>query len=167
MNIVAIITKSFRINFIKYTSHNSINPYINPFGLHLSPEILLNFLSASYPNVTGANFQIYGVEIIGKCICESKKLKVGIFTHAPPREKLSQAFYNNTPQAEENYPSPLGSIFRKSILPPISRRRKRGAGKTVEQYLDTFRSVSEKIKHQLKRINTNLNRLLPHTVPLS
>ena len=34
------------------------------------------------------NFQIYGVQIAGKCICNLKRLSQDILTHAPPPGKL-------------------------------------------------------------------------------
>ena len=71
------------------------------------------------------NFQIYGAQITGKCICNSKKQKkkkkVDIFNHAPPR--------SNSLQGSFHHPLPLSPskgklliparlyFFRKSILP--------------------------------------------------
>ena len=43
---------------------------IEPLGFYLSPEHLLNFRCISH---NGWGFlQIYGVQITGKCICESE-----------------------------------------------------------------------------------------------
>ena len=55
------------------------------------------------------NHHIYGVQITGKCICESKKLNQDIFAHAP-RQKSPLGSYHH-PQAEENYSTLPGSVF--------------------------------------------------------
>ena len=57
-----------------------------------------------YP--TMESFEIYGVQITGKCICQSKKLNVEIFIHAlSPRQKSPQIL-NTSSLAKGNYASP-------------------------------------------------------------
>ena len=52
-----------------------------------------------YP--TMESFEIYGVQITGKCICQSKKLKVEIFIHAPPPDKNLPRFLTLPPWQKE------------------------------------------------------------------
>ena len=57
-----------------------------------------------YP--TMESFEIYGVQITGKCICQSKKLNVEIFIHAPSPRQKSPQILNTSSLAKGNYASP-------------------------------------------------------------
>ena len=70
-------------------------------NLSLSPLSL----KPVYPTKVGKIIQVYGIQITKKCICESKKLNVDIFTHAPASSK--KLFI------------PPGSIFLKNLCPPL------------------------------------------------
>ena len=61
------------------------------------------------------NFQIYGVQITGKCICKSKKMNLFIFTHAN-LAKLSPIFISS-PQDRRKLPIPLKQRFLKIYFP--------------------------------------------------
>ena len=66
------------------------------------------------------NFQSNGVQITAKCIYKSKKLKVDIFTHAPPQAKFFTRFLSSLPRQRE-IAHPPGSIFLKNLSPPAER----------------------------------------------
>ena len=76
------------------------------------------------------NFQSNGVQITAKCIYKSKKLKVDIFTHAPPQAKFFTRFLSSLPRQRE-IAHPPGSIFLKNLSPPS---RKRGERKLCCRY---------------------------------
>ena len=63
----------------------------------------------------GQKFQIYGVKITGKYICESKKMNLFNFTHDPSRT-LPQVL-TISPQAEGNYSFPR-TAFSENLFYP-------------------------------------------------
>ena len=64
--------------------------------------------------MVGEIFQIYGVQITGKCICESTMLNLNIFTHASFGKILPQVLINIS-QAEGNHLPPRQHFFPKSV----------------------------------------------------
>lgn len=58
--------------------------------------------------MVGENFQISGVQVTGKCICQSKNLKF--------YQKTFQIRIITSP-AERNHSFPQGAFFQKSIFP--------------------------------------------------
>lgn len=63
----------------------------------------------------GKNFQTYGIQITGKCICELKKIKVDIFTQAPLEKSPSGS--SHQPTGREKLLIPPGNIFLKTYSP--------------------------------------------------
>ena len=94
------------------------------------------------------NFQIYGAQITGKCICNSKKQKkkkkVDIFNHAPPRSNSLQGSFHHPlfPQAEGNYLFPPGCIF----FGNLSSQQKGERGRKLCSVLDFFQGFSSVFK---------------------
>ena len=92
---------------------------LGPLGLQVSRDYFLNFLSDLYSKIVRGNFHIYGVQISGKCIFESKNwLDFFTYTLQPnisPRLSLSP-----TNQRKINHSLQV-ALFRKSVSP--SRKR--------------------------------------------
>ena len=55
-------------------------------------------------------FQVDGVKIIGKYICDSKKIKP-VYFYSCPQVKLFPRFLLSPVQSEGNYPFLLNNIF--------------------------------------------------------
>ena len=68
-----------------------------------------------YSTMVVEEFQIYGVEITGKYICESKN-RICSFLPMPPNKTLPQVFIIS-PQADRNYPFLVSRLFWRSIFP--------------------------------------------------
>ena len=110
-----------------YPSPSGLTLKMHPFNFQRFPRLclsskyfLLNFLSKLYKHTLVAeNFQIYAVQITGKCICKSKKLSLDIFTQVPTQ--ISPTGSCHHPKTEQNYSLPPGSVFSK-IYSPISKK---------------------------------------------
>ena len=83
-------------------------------GLSLQNISWIFFLKPVYPTVIAKKFQIHGVKITGKYICESKNECVYFYTC--PQAKLFPRFLSSPLQAEGNYPFPQNNVFWKSIF---------------------------------------------------
>ena len=73
-----------------------------PKGVYLFRIFLKCFLKPIYPNKVAKKFQMYGVKITERCICESKNW-ICSFLLIPPSKTLSHA--------EGNYPFHPHKIF--------------------------------------------------------
>ena len=72
--------------------------FIDPFELYLSSKILLNFLlKLPIPQLLGEIFTSIVFRFSRKWTCESKKLKLEIFTHVIFRQNLSPKFLSSPP----------------------------------------------------------------------
>ena len=80
---------------------------IDTVGLFFSPEFL-------YPTMVAENFRIFGVQIIGKCICGSKNESRHLDQYL--QEKLFTWFLS--PTSEGNYSFFLARLFSKIYFPP-------------------------------------------------
>ena len=104
---------------------------LGPLGLQLSRDYFLNFLSNLYSKIVRGNFHIYGVQISGKCIFESKNwLDFFTYTLQPnisPRLSLSP-----TNQRKINHSLQV-ALFRKSVSPS-----RKGGGREEETVLLSF-----------------------------
>ena len=74
---------------------------LNPLVLYLSRIFVEILAKPVCCTVVSEHFQICGIQIIEKCICEFNELKVNIFTHAF-QAKLSPRLLSLQPQARGN-----------------------------------------------------------------
>lgn len=102
-NIVSITTLVLQTYLKNIFSHISIDTV----GLFFSPEFL-------YPTMVAENFRIFGVQIIGKCICGSKNESRHFDQYL--QEKLFTWFLS--PISEGNYSFFLARLFSKIYFPP-------------------------------------------------
>ena len=94
------------------------------------------------------NFKIYSVQITGKWICESKYLKVDIFTLAPLnplQAKLSTRFFSPPTQAERN--DSIWRHFSENLFPSLPPPE--GGG----DYVNPKESLFSVSKHILSTVN--------------
>ena len=91
-----------------YPSLSELTSWIHPLiflwtsrGLYSLQNIFEFFLKPVYCTIVAEKFKIHGVKITGKCICESKKMNLFIFTCVP---KLPL-------QAGDSFPFPPHNVF--------------------------------------------------------
>ena len=72
---ISAYNKSWSITILvlqDYIKDTSYHISIDPLGLYISRIFDESFLKPVHPTMVGENFQIYDVQITGKCICKSK-----------------------------------------------------------------------------------------------
>ena len=111
---------------------------MNFLGINLSLKYLLNFCQTCFCHHVSVNFEIDGVKITWKCICDYLKMHLWLKVlylfifesiesiHASKQYSLQVLIF--IPQAERNYPFLPGSIFENYFSPS----RKGGEKETVE-----------------------------------
>ena len=70
---------------LKPQGHILLYFYGHPRALSFSRIFVKFFLRPVYPNMTGENFQIYGVQITGACTCDSKNIQSSILLMLPSK----------------------------------------------------------------------------------
>ena len=136
LNSLVRINKTVNEHTINYHPSPSeltsrIHPLIFPWTPkgYISPAYFLNCFSKNYiyPTMFAEKFQIHGVKITGKYICESKNSICSfLILHPPPKKKTSPRFLSLPLKAEGNYPFSPNNVFLKSIFP------QQKGGRTVE-----------------------------------
>ena len=101
-----------------------------PKGVYLSWIFLRAFLKPVYPTVVAKKFQIYGVKITGKYICDTKSWICSFLPISP--NKTSPYVLISTPKAKGNYPFSLNRIFWKSFFLPAEGGKDYGAEKITK-----------------------------------
>ena len=122
-NIVSITTLVLQTYLKNIFSHISIGTV----GLFFSPEFL-------YPTMVAENFRIFGVQIIGKCICGSKNESRHFDQYL--QEKLFTWFLS--PTSEGNYSFFLARLFSKIYFPQKGMEELLVDGNTVCGSLCSF-----------------------------
>ena len=98
--------------------------------VEFSPKLL-------HTTMVGGSFQIYSIQITGKCICKSKKLKIETFTHSPVQNSLSGSYHH-----------PLAVLFSKIYSHLVKRRWDYDPRQKLDSRID--KDLREKFKN-LKR----------------
>ena len=96
----------------------------------ISPSYLLNFFSNLYPTMVAETFQIYGVKITGKEICESKNW-ICSFLFMPPSNILLQVLITTTP-GRRKLPTSREQRFLKIYFSPAERGKDYGVKKMTK-----------------------------------
>ena len=90
-----------------------IHPLIflwTPKGFIFSPECFLSFFKPVFRTMVAEKFQIHGVKITGKCICESKNW-ICSFLLMPHKQKWPPGSYHYHSRQEEVNHFPQKTVF--------------------------------------------------------
>ena len=85
--------------------------------------------------MVGKNFHSNGVQITGKCICKSKKLKGDIFTHVLCQAKFFPRFLSSPPRQREIIYPTRQYFFFKYLSPSRKGRERKLCCKYNKEYI--------------------------------